>query len=98
MIAQSDISLQDRCIDDPFDLCDQNAEDVRNLAKAPVIWPRGMCYGYYNGSLVLVVHIRLRGEHGEPCNLCAVLYRAGFSANRNGLGKISGEIPLHVPL
>ena len=75
MEAKSQSQKYPDVINNPSDFGNKDFQHVSEFASCAPRWPSGMCYGYNEGCLVLVVHISLWRLHGEPCEFCATFYR-----------------------
>src|SRR6185437_12531072 len=92
------IQLQDHLLNDSPDLCDEDCQNVSDLAERTPRWPCGMFHGYYNGRLVLIVHVLLRGIHDEVGDFCATFYSACVVADFHGDQFAAWECEAKLPL
>src|ERR1039458_7211441 len=80
MEAKSQSQKYPDVINNPSDFGNKDFQHVSEFASCAPRWPSGMCYGYNEGCLVLVVHISLWRLHGEPCEFCATFYSSRMIA------------------
>ena len=72
---------ENHTLNNPLDLRDEEIENVSQLANGAAAWSGGTCYGYHEGCLVLVAHIRLGRCDGEPREFCATFYRGEMKSD-----------------
>src|SRR6266481_6150276 len=88
-------STQD--VDNTSDLGRQRVDHVWRF-RPPIAGRSGdMTYSYYNGSLVLELHVRLRGINSEPCNFCARL-QSLLPEIYDGPSAAGGQVEIKLPL
>src|ERR1035441_10666795 len=66
---------QDHLLNDSPLFCNKDFQDIPEFTEGAPAWPSGMCYGYNERCLVVVVHVSLGRINGEPCEFCATFYR-----------------------
>src|ERR1035441_2504138 len=94
------MSVQDvlEPFDNSVDLFEEGRQDVLYLGESATRWRRGMCYGYLNRALVLVVHLLLRRGNNEVGDLCATFYRPHMLAGSDGGLIVSARFPFDSSL
>jgi hypothetical protein len=89
---------QDYTVNDASDLLNEDLQNIDKFSRRATGWPGGMSYGYYNGCLVLAVHIRLRrGEH-DIREFCATFYSARVVEQLEAREFVTGVIESQVTL
>src|SRR6266481_5124063 len=88
-------STQD--VDNTSDLGRQRVDHVWRF-RPPIAGRSGdMTFSYYNGSLVLELHVRLRGINSEPCNFCA-RFQSLLPEIYDGPSAAGGQVEIKLPL
>lgn len=82
--------------DDVPNLVCQRVDHVWRFRPAVAGRSGDMTYSYYNGSLVLELHVRLRRVDGEPCNFCAHVQPLAHEIY-HGLPASGGQVEIKLP-
>ena len=72
------MQLENEALNDTPNLSDDDFEQIGEFAECASRRPSGMCYGYNEGCLVLVVHISLRRGENEIREFRSTFYRAAI--------------------